>query len=131
MSNPFDYLNSINTSKVNMMRGTDNDQLAEKDYNPFLINRGLSYHHDTVAIANEMNMRHDCPNIMQYEFLLNIVRKKKRFAKWNKKEYESELEAVKEYYGYNDTKALQALKILSNDQIEEIKIKINKGGRDA
>jgi hypothetical protein len=131
MSNPFDYLNSINTSKVNMMRGTDNDQLAEKDYNPFLINRGLSYHHDTVAIANEMNMRHDCPNIMQYEFLLNIVRKKKRFAKWNKKEHESELEAVKEYYGYNDTKALQALKILSNDQIEEIKIKINKGGRDA
>lgn len=114
-----------------MMRGTDNDQLAEKDYNPFLINRGLSYHHDTVAIANEMNMRHDCPNIMQYEFLLNIVRKKKRFAKWNKKEHESELEAVKEYYGYNDTKALQALKILSNDQIEEIKIKINKGGRDA
>jgi len=131
MSNPFDYLNSINTSKVNMMRGTDNDQLAEKDYNPFLINRGLSYHHDTVAIANEMNMRHDCPNIMQYEFLLNIVRKKKRFAKWNKKEHESELEAVKEYYGYNDTKALQALKILRNDQIEEIKIKINKGGRDA
>ena len=131
MSNPFDYLNSINVFKTNMMRGTENDNLAEKDYNAFLINRGLSYHHDTVAIANEMNMRHDCPNIMQYEFLLNIVRKKKRFAKWNKKEHEGDLEAVKEYFGYNDSKAVQALTILSNDQIEEIKKIISKGGRNA
>jgi len=85
MSNPFDYLNSINVTKENMMRGSENDELAEKQYNAFLINRGLSYFQDTVALANEMNQRADLDYKMQYEFLLNLVRKRKRFSKWHKK----------------------------------------------
>jgi exonuclease I len=131
MSNPFDYLNSINVSKTNMMRGTENDNLAEKDYNAFLINRGLSYHNDTIGLANEMNMRHEIDSVMQYEFLLNTVRSKKRYAKWHKKENDSDLELIKEFYNYSDTKALQALNVLSDEQLKQIKIKMAKGGRDA
>jgi hypothetical protein len=123
-TNPFDYTNSINQTKKNLMRDTANDKLAEKDYAPFLTNRALSYHNDTVFYANEMNIRHHAENILQYEYLLNIVRPKKRFAKWVKKDNESDVNFVKEYYGYNDTKARQALEILSENQLRNIKEKI-------
>ena len=131
MSNPFDYVNSINQTKNNLMRETENDQLAEKGYNAFLSNRALSYHHDTVALANEMNLRSDSDKKLQYEFLLNTVRPKKRFAKWDKKEDHGDIAAIKEYFGYGESKALQALAVLTNDQIEKIKIKIQKGGKNA
>jgi len=113
------------------MRGTENDHLSEKEYNPFLTNRALSYHHDTIGLANEMNQRSDLDHKLQYEFLLNSVRPKKRFAKWDKKEDHGGLAAIKEYFGYGDSKALQALTVLTDDQIEKIKIKIQKGGRNA
>jgi hypothetical protein len=113
------------------MRGTENDQLSEKGYKPFLTNRALSYHHDTVALANEMNMRSDLDNKLQYEFFLNTVRPKKRYAKWDKKEDHGDLAVVKEYFNYSDTKALQALTVLTNDQINEIRRIIDKGGRNA
>lgn len=128
MSNPFDYVNSINQTKKNLMRGTENDQLAEKGYNPFLTNRALSYHHDTVGLANEMNMRSDLDKKLQYEFLLNTVRPKKRYAKWDKKEDHGDLAAIKEFYNCSDTKALQALTVLTDDQIIEIKKRVEKGG---
>ena len=131
MSNPFDYINDINTGKKNLMRGSENDELAEKDYSPFLTNRALSYHHDTIALANEMNFRHDLDKKLQYEFLLNTVRSKKRFAKWNKKEDHGDLAAIKEYFDYGDNKALQALTVLTDDQIKEIKRILEKGGRNA
>ena len=131
MSNPFDYVKSINETKQNLMKDTENDQLAEKGYNPFLTNRALSYHHDTVGLANEMNQRSDVDNVLQYEFLLNSVRKKKRFAKWDKKVDDGDLDAIKEYYGYGDAKALQALSVLTPKQISQIKIKLQKGGRNA
>lgn len=125
MSNPFDFLNSINQTKVNIMQ---EDQLAEKDYNPFIVNRGLSYFQDTIALANEMNMHHDLPKKLQYEFYLNIVRPRKRFSKWFKKEEDGDLEIVQEYYGYSNRQALQALSILSKKNIEAIKQKLEKGG---
>jgi len=131
MSNPFDYVNSINQTKKNLMRGTENDVVAEKEYNAFLTNRALSYHHDTVALANEMNQRSHIDNALQYEFLLNSVRSKKRFAQWNKKEDHGDLAVIKEYFGYSDGKALQALTTLTNDQIKHIRKKLEKGGRDA
>ena len=131
MSNPFDYVNSINQSKKNLMRGTENDQLAEKGYNPFLTNRTLSYHHDTVALANEMNQRSHLDNKLQYEFLLNTIRPKKRFAKWDKKVDDGDIAVVKEFFGYSDTKALQALTVLTSEQINEIRKRIDKGGRNA
>lgn len=128
MSNPFDYLNSINTTKKNLMRGSNDDDVAEKDYLPFMINRGLSYFQDTIALANEMNRYHDIDKKMQYEFYINIVRPRKRFSKWFKKEEDSDIEAVKEYYGYNDQRASQALSILSKEQLQIIKSRLEKGG---
>lgn len=131
MSNPFDYVNSVTYTKKNLMRDTENDALAEKGYNPFLTNRSLSYHHDTVAIANEMNSRSDLPKLLQYEFFLNTIRSKKRFAKWDKREDHGDLAVVKEYFGYSDSKAMQALTVLTDDQITEIRKKLEKGGRNA
>jgi len=128
--NPFDFTNSINQSKTDLMRGTANDKLAEKSYSPFLTNRALSYHNDTVFYANEMNTRHHLDNLLQYDFLLNIVRPKKRYAKWSKKDNDGDVLIVKEYFGYNDTKARQALSILTPEQLTQIRITLQKGGRD-
>jgi len=123
--NHFDYLNSINATKKDIME----DDIAEKAYNSFMVNRGLSYFNDTVLMANEMNIYSHLDKKLQYHFYLNIVRKRKRFSKWAKVETESDIEAVKEYYGYSNEKARQILPLLSNDQIKIIKQKISKGGR--
>tara|TARA_B100000131_G_scaffold245008_1_gene237749 strand:+ start:1170 stop:1550 length:381 start_codon:yes stop_codon:yes gene_type:complete len=119
--NPFEFLNSINTTKKNLI--TDSD--TEKEYNPFLVNRGLSNFIDTVFVANEMNQRHFMDKKMQYDFLRHIVRKRKRFAKWNKPVKSDDLDAVKEYFGYNNMKATEALKILSPEDLSKIHQKIN------
>jgi len=129
-SNPFDYTNSITQSKKDLMRGTANDDLAEKDYNAFLNNRALSYHSDTVHFANEMNRLSHIDNLLQFDFLLNIVRPRKRVAKWAKKDNDSDLLIVKEYFNYNDSKARQALSILSPQQVAIIRTTLTKGGRD-
>ncbi len=122
---PFDYLNSINSTKQDLMV----DDITEKAYNPFMVNRGLSYFSDTVLLANEMNRYHHLDNKLQYHFLINITRKRKRFSKWAKAQSESDTEAVKEYYGYSNEKARQAMTLLSPEQINIIKNKVNKGGR--
>jgi hypothetical protein len=128
---PFDYVNSITLTKKNLMRGTENDSLMEKGYSPFLTNRSLSNYNDTIGLANEMNIRHELDNLMQYEFLINTVRSKKRYAKWNKKNGNSDLEIVKEYFQYNDIKATQALSILSEKDLLNIKRIMEKGGKNA
>jgi hypothetical protein len=129
--NPFDYINAINITKKNLMHGSENDALAEKDYSPFLTNRALSYHQDTIAYANQMNVNYHVDNKLQFEFLLNIVRARKRFAKWEKKDKNGDLSIVKEYFGYSDSKAYQALTILSKQQLSMIRKKLEKGGKDA
>lgn len=123
--NPFDYLNSINYSKQDIMV----DDITEKSYNAFMINRSLSYFQDTVFLANEMNRNHHLDKKLQFHFLINIVRKRKRFSKWNKPELDSDIDVVKEYYGYSNEKARQALTLLSPSQIEELRKKVSKGGR--
>ena len=123
--NPFEYVNAINTTKKDIMI----DELAEKAYNPFIINRSLSYFNDTVLMANEMNINHHLDNRLQYDFFINIVRKKKRFSKFMKPETVSDVEVVKEYYGYNNEKARQALSLLTSEHINELKKKVYKGGR--
>jgi len=122
---PFDYVNSINYTKEDLMED-DND---ERSYNSYLINRSLSYFSDTVGLANVVNRYHHLDNKLQYHFLINIIRKRKRFSKWMKPETESDIEVVKEYYGYNNEKARQVLSLLSPEQITIIKQKVNKGGR--
>jgi hypothetical protein len=123
--NPFDYVNAINHSKEDLMT----DDLKEKAYNSFLVNRSLSYFPDTVAAANIVNQYHHLDKKLQFHFLLNIVRKRKRFSKWQKQTVFDDVEAVKEYYGYSNEKARSALSLLSPDEIEEIKKRIYKGGR--
>ena len=105
------------------------DDLSEKAYNPFMANRGLSYFNDTVLLANEMNRYHHLDSKLQFDFLINTIRKRKRFSKWLKPEESAAVEAVKEYYGYNDEKARQALTLLSNEQINELRLRVYKGGR--
>ncbi len=122
-----DYLNSINFTKQDVMNS--DDITWEKKYPAFIVNKCLSYHYDTLIAANEMNGYHFLPNNMQYQFLLNIVRKKKRFAKWMKAEKLKDIEYVKEYYGYSNEKAKTALSILTKNDIEHIKKSLNKGGR--
>lgn len=122
---PFDYLNAINYTKKDIMV----DDIVEKQYNPFMVNRGLSYFQDTVLMANEMNQYAHLDNRLQFDFLINIVRKRKRFSKWNKPEVASDLETIKEYYGYSNEKARTALKLLSPDQVMEIRKKVYRGGK--
>ena len=123
--NPFEYLNAINHTKQNVMV----DDLAEKSYNSFMVNRGLYYFSDTVLMANEMNRYHHIDNRLQFDFFINIVRKKKRFSKWNKPEIVSDVEVVKQYYGYSNEKSRQVLSLLTSEQIDELKKKVYKGGR--
>ena len=123
--NPFEFLNSINTTKEDIMV----DDIVEKQYNPFMVNRGLSYFNDTVLMANEMNLNAHLDNRLQFDFFINIVRKKKRFSKWMKPETSSDVEVVKGYYGYSNEKARQALSLLTKKQIELLEKKVYKGGR--
>jgi len=123
--NPFDYLNAINSTKKDIMV----DDISEKDYNAFIINRGLSYFADTILYANEMNRLHHIDGRLQFDFFINIIRKRKRFSKWFKPEHISDLDVVKKYYGYSNEKARQVLTLLSTENINELKHKVAKGGR--
>ena len=121
-----EYLNSINLSKRDLM---EEDPGWEKNYPPYVINKCLSRHLDTLAFANEMNRYPNLDKRLQYSFYLNTVRPKKRFSPWGKKEKVKDLEVVKQYYGYSNEKAKQALMILSPDQLNYIKEKLNRGGK--
>ena len=123
--NPFSYVSSINDTKKDIMK----DDIAEKGYNAFLINNSFSYFYDTVGLANVMNQYHHTDNKLQYHFLINTIRKRKRFSKWIKPETESDIEVVKAYYNYSNEKAKQVLPLLSPEQITIIRQKVNKGGR--
>ena len=121
-----DWLNSINLNKNNIIK---EDPDSERKYAPFIINKCMSGHLDTVLLANEMNMNHSLPKSLQYNFFLNSVRKKKRFSPWLRKDKVKDLDCVKRYYGYSNQKALQALRILSPEQIVLIKSKLEIGGK--
>lgn len=121
---PFDYLSSINHTKQDIMV----DDRAEKQYIPFIINKGLSYSHDTVIMANEMNRLPFLDKKLQYSFLINSIRPKKRFNKWIKAEKVEALDIIKSYYGYSTEKARQVLSILSTEQLQEIKTAMYRGG---
>ena len=125
MSNPFDYVNSILQNKKNLIV----DELTEKDYQPFLVNRTLSYHKDCILYANEMNRRHLADKKLQYDFLLNTIRSQKRpFAKWVKSEKSDNLECIKQVFGLSDQKAREAMRLLSNEQIQQLKEQTDTGG---
>ena len=120
-----DWLNSINFNKENLMEDPD----AKKDYSPYIINRCLSGNLDCIMFVNEMNKYHFLDKDLQYSFYLNTVRKRKRFSPWLRKDKIEDLDYVKQYYGYSNEKALQVLKILSNEQINFIKQRLEIGGK--
>jgi hypothetical protein len=105
------------------------DDISEKEYNPFIVNRGLSNFPDSIAFANLMNKYPLLDNKLQYSFYINILRKRKRFSKWLKPETCENLEVIKTYYDYSNEKALQVLKILTDEQISILKEKVSHGGK--
>ena len=123
--NPFEFVKAINLTKKDIMV----DDLVEEEYKPFLINRALSYFPDTVLYANEMNQNGHLDSRLQFDFFINIIRKRKRFSSWLKPSEIENLDAIKEYYGYSDEKAKSVLSLLNNKQIEDLKNRIYKGGR--
>tara|TARA_R100000008_G_scaffold52616_2_gene31838 strand:+ start:510 stop:890 length:381 start_codon:yes stop_codon:yes gene_type:complete len=120
------WLNSINLVKNDLME-EDPDNIRQ--FSPFIINKCMSGHIDTVMIANEMNLNHGLDKDMQYKFYLNSVRKRKRYSPWLRKDKVKDLDVVKSYYGYSNEKAQQALRILSPEQIDYIKSKLETGGK--
>jgi hypothetical protein len=123
--NPFEFVKAINYSKKDIMI----DDLVEKEYNPFIINRALSYFSDTIMYANEMNKNHHIDGRLQFDFFINIIKKRKRFSPWLKATEIEDLNVIKEYYGYSNEKAKSVLSLLNNKQIENLKHRIYKGGR--
>ena len=105
------------------------DPAWERCYPPFVINKCMSHHMDTVMFANEMNMYPELDKKLQYDFFINTVRTRKRFSPWGKKEKVTDIELVKEFYGYSTEKAEQSLRILSPTQLDVIRSKLNKGGK--
>ena len=125
MSSPFDYVNEILQTKKQLIV----DAQTEKAYEPFLVNKTLSYHKDCIMYANEMNRRHQIDKKLQNDYLLNTIRPRKRsFNKWVKAEKSEDLACVKTYFGYSDAKAREALRLLSDEQIQQLKEKTDTGG---
>ena len=121
-----DWLNSINFTKENLIQ--DDPSLA-KEYPPYIINRCLSGHMDCIMFVNEMNKYSFLDKDRQYSFYLNILRKRKRFSPWLRKDKVADLDCVKQYYGYSNEKASQALKILSHEQLNFIRQRLDTGGK--
>tara|TARA_Y100001938_G_C8080648_1_gene428826 strand:- start:1721 stop:2101 length:381 start_codon:yes stop_codon:yes gene_type:complete len=121
-----DYLNAINHTKKDLF--DTEDELVEKEYVPFVVNRCLSYFPDTIYAVNEMNVKPLTDKKMQFHFLSGIIRTRKRFSKWEKKNKYENIELVKEYFNYSNRRAEEALKILSDEQLDEMRETLSKGG---
>jgi mevalonate kinase len=124
---PGDYLKAINHEKKNIFE--DDFEQAEKDYHPYIINRCLSYFPDTIMQANEMNFRWETNKKMQFDFLLHSTRKRKRFSKWLKDEKSEDFEIIKKYFDYSNKKTKEIMALLSEDDIKNIKEKMDTGGK--
>lgn len=125
---PFDFISSVSHTKKNLIDDADDPKEAIRQYNAFMVNKGLSHFNDTVLHANEMNMWHLLPDEAQYTYYLNILRPRKRFSKWFKGDQDKNLQMVREYFQCNISVAKQYLKILTEVQITKIKEKMQEGG---
>ena len=123
-----EYLNAINQTKEPLMN--TEDEQWEKKYPSFIVNKCVAPFPDTVMLLNEINQLHHLDNKLQFDFLINSLRPRKRYTPWLKAKKLENLEYVKEYYGYNNEKAKAALDILNDEQISAIKTRLNKGGRN-
>jgi hypothetical protein len=124
---PFDFTNSINAHK-NLFDATDDEEKTEKEYNPWMVNKSLSYFPDCVGLVNIINENYHLDKKMQYLFLLNTITQRKRFAKWAKKDKDDDVDIVKEAFGYSQRKAEIAVSVLSTEQLNDIRRRQNIGG---
>ena len=124
--NPFDFVKSVSSDKTDIMV----DDIEEKAYQPFLINKSLSYHQDSVFFTNEMNCRHGLDNRLQYVFFLNTLRKRQRFSKWSKPYVSKKLDVVKQYYQMSTREAKDSYTLLSDKELRELKDRMNIGGNN-
>tara|TARA_B110000967_G_scaffold195483_1_gene225018 strand:+ start:552 stop:944 length:393 start_codon:yes stop_codon:yes gene_type:complete len=124
--NPFDFVKSVSYDKKDIMV----DAVEENAYAPFLINKSLSYHQDSIFMTNEMNNRSHLDNRLQYVFLLNTLRKRQRFSKWEKPYLSKKLETIKSYYKISTLKAKEYMEVLSDKQVRELKNRMKTGGHD-
>ena len=122
---PFDFVKQINHGKINLI---DETPELEREYKQFIINRALSFNHDTVLYANEMNVLNHLDAKLQFDFFLYSIRKEKRWGKWLKRENNEVLESIKEYYKCSYTKARDYVTLLNDEEIESIKLQLNTGG---
>jgi hypothetical protein len=127
---PFDFVKAINENKQDLIRDSENPDLAETFYKPFVINRAFSYFKDTVMYANELNMYPNTPHKLQNDYYLNSIRKAKRYSKWHKKEEDGKIEAIMEYYDVKYARAREIGNVLTDEQLDLIKRKLIKGGNN-
>ena len=127
---PFDFVKAINENKQDLIRDSENPDLAETFYKPFIINRAFSHFKDTIMYANEINMYPNISNKLQNDYYLNSIRKSKRYSKWHKKEEDDKIEAIMEYYNVNYARAREIGNVLTDEQLTLIKIKLIKGGNN-
>ncbi len=121
------FLSSINTTKENVLLDDSNGKIEEA-YNPFIINKTLSYFPDTIMQSNTMNQYFDIDKKLQYDFFLNSIRKKKRFSRWIRSNIEENVDTVKQYYKVGNEKAVEILSLLNDEQITSIKKELSEGG---
>ena len=124
--NPFDFVKSVSYDKKDIMI----DEVEEKNYAPFLINKSLSYHQDSVFFTNEMNCRHGLDHRLQYLFLLNTLRKRQRFSQWSKPYVSKKLDTIKDYYQISTLKAKEYMEVLSYKEVRELKKRMKTGGQN-
>lgn len=125
---PFDFIKSASQSKKDLIRGSDYPEQVEKQYTPYIVNRGFTYFEDTILHANEMNMRHHLFNDAQYRYYLGVLRPRNRFSKWHKAEKNADLDAIQEVYSVNRTVAKMYLKALSKSDLKRVHERLQKGG---
>ena len=123
--NPFDFVKQIESGKINLM---DETPELEKEYKQFIINRALSFNHDMILYANEMNFNNHLDSKLQFDFFLNTIRPKKRYSKWLKRENNEVLELIKVYYKCSYAKAREYVTLLDDSQLDIIKQRIDTGG---
>jgi len=126
--NPFDFIKSASQSKKDLIKDSDYPDQTEKQYTPYIVNRGFSYFEDSILHANEMNMRAHLFNDAQYRYYLGTLRPRNRFSKWHKAEKNKDLDAIQEVYSVNRTVAKQYMKTLSKEDLKSIHNKLEKGG---
>lgn len=124
---PFDFINAINQSKKDLIRDSENPDMAEKLYKPFVVNKGLSYFVDTIMYANEMNKANQIDNLLQNDYYLNTIRPARRFSKWHKKSEDSDIECVQDYFKCGYVRAQEIVKVLTGEQLDLIRAIIIKG----